>query len=194
MNYSAKELIPRAKQVEGFKNIPSNYWIIGIRSHNDKPNAFDDVFYLMQGESVIMWTSGTTNPGTPILKGGFLKYNKDGAAVLKSDKWYYNVWKYGLHQGKIPALKQLGAPVTIYRDGDMDNKSEEIGKMTSGYYGINFHPDQYDINGADKQSDSINGWSAGCQVCNLIDDYRRIIGIVKNQSSVTYLLLNEFSV
>lgn len=194
MFYTEKELLERVKQVSGYKHIPTEHWIIGVRSSEDLPNAFDDVFYLMKGEKLIIWTSGTTNPGTPILKGGFMKYNKDGAAVLKADQWYYNVWIPGLHQGKVKALKQLGAPVTIYRDGDKDGKSEEIGKVTTGYYGINFHPDQYDINGADKQSDQVNGWSAGCQVCNIIADYRKFIEATENQRSVTYVLLNEFSI
>jgi hypothetical protein len=194
MRYTDKELIERAKQVEGFNGIPSVYWILGIRSHADLPNKFDDTFYLMKGEKSVLVTTGTTNPGTPILQGGFMKYNKDGAAVLKSDKWYGNVWQYGMHQGKIPALKQLGAPVTIFREGDRDNKSEEIGKMTTGYYGINFHPDQYNINAADSASENIGGWSAGCQVCNNISDYRKIIDATRKQKFVTYLLLNEFSV
>lgn len=194
MYYSDTLLIQRVKQLHDFKEIPKGYWIIGVRSSDDKPNSFDDTFHLMLGEKLIMSTTGTTNPGTPILQGGFKKYNSDGAAVVEADRIYYGVWMYGKHQGKIPALKQVGAPITIYRDGDGDNKSEEIGKCTTGYYGINFHPDQYDINGIDKASDTVGLWSAGCQVCNNIEDYRRIISLTKDQESVTFCLLKEFSV
>ena len=194
MYYKGEDIITMMKQAQGFKDIPSDYHIIGIRSANDAPNKFDDAFHLFKGEDLILSTSGTTNPGTPVLKGGFLRYNKDGAAVLEADRVYYNVWKYGKHRGKVDALKQLGAPVTIYRDGDKDGKSEEKGKRTTGWYGINFHPDQYDLDAADKQSDNINGWSAGCQVCNIIKDYKKIIELTKSQKSVTYTLLNEFSV
>lgn len=194
MYYEGKDLITMMTRAEGFKSIPSGYHIIGVRSYEDAPNKFDDVFNLFKGEELILSTTGTTNPGTTILKGGFMKYNKDGAAVLEANRVYNNVWKYGKHQGKIPALKQLGASVAVWRDGDMDGKSEEIGRRTVGYYGINFHPDQYDINGKDKTGTNINGWSAGCQVCNNIVDYRKIIKLVKNQKFITYTLLNEFSV
>lgn len=194
MHYLGEELIARVKQLQDFKSIPADHWIIGIRNPEDNPDKFDDMFYLMKGEELILETTGTTNAGVKVLKGGFRKYNKDGAAVLEADRIYYRVWKYGKHLGKIPALKQLGAKVTIWRDGDLDNKSEEKGKKTSGYYGINFHPDQHNINAADKKSDNIGGWSAGCQVCNKIEDYREIIALTKDQDRVSYCLLNEFSI
>ena len=194
MFYVDKELIARVKQLQDFKYIPKGYWIIGIRNPEDNPDRFDDLFYLMHGDQLIMETSGTTNPGVKILQGGFKKYNNDGAAIVEADRIYYDVWKYGLHLGKTPALKQLGAPITVWRDGDMDRLSEEKGKRTTGWYGINFHPDQRDINGPDKDSDRIGGWSAGCQVCNKIEEYRKIIELVAHQSNVTYCLLNEFSI
>ena len=194
MYYTSKELVERVKQLSDYKRLPENYWIIGVRNPEDAPNQFDDMFYLMLGEEIVLSTTGTTNPGTPILKRGYLRYNKDGAAVVESDRIYYNVWKYGLHRGKMPALKQLGNSITIYRDGDNDEKSEEIGKRTTGYYGINFHADQYNLNVADKDSKLINSWSAGCQVCNKVHDYKEIIKLCKAQNTVTYVLLNEFSI
>ena len=194
MYYEGKDIIAKMKEARGFKSVPQDYHIVGVRSHDDEPNKFDDSLSLFYGEKLILTTSGTTNPGTTVLKGGFLKYNKDGAAVVESNRVYYNVWKYGLHAGKIPALKQLGNAITIWRDGDRDGKSEEIGKRTTGYYGINFHCDQYDINGPDKAGENINGWSAGCMVCNNIEDYRKIIELCKKQKNVTFTLLNEFPV
>lgn len=194
MYYDSKHLITMLTRAKGFTKIPSSYHIIGISSADDAPNKFDDTFHLMYGEELVLSTSGTTNPGTPVLQGGFMKYNKDGAAVVESDRIYYNLWKYGLHKGKVPALKQLGAAIVVWRDGDKDGKSEEQGKRSSGYYGINFHPDQYNINATDKNSSNINGWSAGCQVCNNMADYRKIIKLVKKQKYITYTLLNEFSI
>ena len=194
MNYVASELIERIKQMPDFKEIPNNYWIIGIRNPEDNPDKFDDRFYLMKGEELILDTTGTTNPGVKILKGGFKAFNKEGAAVAESDRIYYNLWVPGLHQGKMPALRQQGAPITIYRDGDGDEKSEEIGRRTNGYYGINFHADQYNIKGIDKDSDRIGAWSAGCQVCNNMKDYNKIIETIGNQNRVTYALLKEFSI
>jgi len=197
MYYNPKLIIERVKQLPDFKEklFNGDYWICGVRSETDEPNKFDDTFYLFKGEECIIDTTGTTNPGTPVLKGGYLKYNKDGAAVVESDRIYWNVWKYGKHGGKIPALKQLGNKITIWRDGDGDNKSEEIGKRTEGYYGINFHSDEYDINEDNRSDDAgINGWSAGCQVCNKMHDYKRIINLTKDQKNVSYVLLKEFSV
>jgi hypothetical protein len=193
MVYEGTEIIARMKQLEDFTKVPSRYHIVGVRSLADETDKFDDTFYLFEGETLIMMTSGTTNPGAKILKGGFRRYNKDGAAVLEADRIYYNVWKYGKHLGYMPALKQLGAPVTVWRDGDLDGKSEEKGKRTTGWYGINFHT-------ATKSYLSniiktfIGGWSAGCQVCNNAPEYMSIINKVKDQSSVTYTLLNEFNV
>ena len=194
MYYVDHELIARVKQLKDFKYIPKGYWIIGVRNPQDNPDRFDDMFYLMHGTTMIMETTGTTNPGVSILNGGFKKYNTSGAAVVESDRIYYNVWKPGLHQGRTPALKQLGAKITIYRDGDLDHLSEEIGSRTSGYYGINFHPDQFDINAKDKDSDRIGNWSAGCQVCNNLFDYKKFINLIGSQSSVTFCLLKEFSI
>lgn len=195
MNYSANELLKRAMQVKGFKEIPEDYWIIGIRNPQDTPDAFDDVFYLMKGTDLIMETTGTTNPGKKILKGGFRSYNSKGGAIVQSDRWYYDLWAYGKHKGIVPALRQVGA-IYIHRDGDMDDKSEELGKAYVGnHYGINFHSASKDFN-SNLVKTVVGGWSAGCQVCNNLTDYRKIINTIKdsNQKRVTYLLLKEFSI
>lgn len=191
--YNAKQLISRVKKLKDFDYIPGGYWIIGIRNPHDSTDKFDDMFYLMHGESIIMTTTGTTNPGAKILKGGFRRYNNDGAAVVESDRIYYNVWKYGKHLGYMPALKQLGAAITVWRDGDMDGKSEEQGKRTTGWYGINFHTATKSYLGRIIK-DTIGGWSAGCQVCNNTVEYMKFINTIKasGQSNITYCLLKEF--
>jgi hypothetical protein len=194
MHYVAEELVARVKQLKDFKGIPEGYWIIGIRNPEDKPDHFDDMFYLMHGEELVMETTGTTNPGVRILK-GFSRYNKHGAAVVESDRIYYNVWKYGLHKGYMPALRQLGAVISVFRDGNKNSKSEEIGKYTTGWYGINFHTATKSYLGRVVKT-LIGGWSAGCQVCNNTVEYMKIINTIKNskQKSITYCLLKEFSI
>jgi hypothetical protein len=134
-------------------------------------------------------TSGTTNPGTPTLK-QFEKVNKKGAAVLKSDQWYYDVWKFGKHNGKVDALLQLGAAVQVYRDTDKDDNSEEQGTLDTGYFGINFHPNTYDLSKA--SGTSIGWWSAGCQVVNNVTKYKEFIKLCKPQKFTSYCLINEF--
>ncbi len=189
-SYKDKELLEKVKSLSSFKDIPSGYWLLGVRSNEDTPNRFDDKIYLFKGEELILVTSATTNPGTPTLK-QFEKVNKAGAAVLKADLWYHNLWKYGKHNGKIEALLQLGNSVQVYRDTDRDEKSEEQGDLQNGYFGINFHPNTYDIT-ADNTGATIGWWSAGCQVVNDMDKYRDMIKLLKTEKSVSYCLLKEF--
>lgn len=188
--YKDKQLLDRVKSLSSYKEIPKGYWLLGVRSDEDTPNIFDDKIYLFKGEEFILVTSATTNPGTPTLK-QFEKVNKAGAAVLKSDVWYYNIWKYGRHNGKIEALLQIGNSVQVYRDTDKDAKAEEQGELQTGYFGINFHPNTYDVT-ADNTGATIGWWSAGCQVVNDMDKYREMIKLLKNEKAVSYCLLKEF--
>jgi len=187
--YTDKQLLEKVKSLSSFTKIPDGYWLLGVRSLDDLPNRFDDKIYLFKGEEFVLVTSATTNAGTPTLR-QFEKINKDGAAILKADEWYYNVWKYGKHNGKVEALLQLGNKVTVYRDTDKDDKSEEQGKLQTGYFGINFHPNTYDL--TKPSGTNIGWWSAGCQVVNNVSNYKIMIGLLKREKLVTYCLINEF--
>jgi hypothetical protein len=187
--YTDKQLLEKVKSLSSFGKIPAGYWLLGVRSLDDIPNRFDDKIYLFKGEEFVLVTSATTNAGTPTLK-QFEKVNKDGAAVLKADEWYHNVWKYGKHNGKVEALLQLGNKVRVYRDTDKDSKSEEQGKLQEGYFGINFHPNTYDL--SKPSGTNIGWWSAGCQVVNRVDLYKIMIKLLKTEKFVTYCLINEF--
>jgi hypothetical protein len=188
-NYTTAQLLEKVREIDGFKGYPQEYWLLGVRSNEDIANRFDDKFYLFLGEQFVLVTSGTTNPGTPTLM-QFEKVNKKGAAVLNADKWYYNVWHFGKHQGKVDALLQLGAPVEVYRDTDKDDDSEEQGVLDRGYFGINFHPNTYKPSAP--KTNVIGWWSAGCQVVNDLNTYKRIITMCKPQKVVSYCLINEF--
>jgi hypothetical protein len=187
--YTDKQLLEKVKSLSSFGKIPAGYWLLGVRSLDDLPNRFDDKIYLFKGEEFVLVTSATTNAGTPTLR-QFEKINKDGAAILKADEWYYNVWKYGKHNGKVEALLQLGNKVKVWRDTDKDDKSEEQGKLQEGYFGINFHPNTYDL--SKPSGTTIGWWSAGCQVVNNISNYKLMIGLLKREKLVTYCLINEF--
>ena len=187
--YTDKQLLEKVKSLSSFTKIPDGYWLLGVRSLDDLPNRFDDKIYLFKNEEFVLVTSATTNAGTPTLR-QFEKINKDGAAILKADEWYYNVWKYGKHNGKVEALLQLGNKVTVYRDTDKDDKSEEQGKLQTGYFGINFHPNTYDL--SKPSGTNIGWWSAGCQVVNNVSNYKLMIGLLKREKLVTYCLINEF--
>jgi len=91
-SYTDKELLDRVKATKGFQKIPEGYWILGVRSNEDEENTYDDKFYIFKGEVFQEVITGTTHPGAAILKGGFLRFNKVGAAVLKSDMWYGGIF------------------------------------------------------------------------------------------------------
>lgn len=188
--YTDKELLQRVKELDSFKDIPSGYWLLGVRSSEDEPNRFDDKIYLFKGEQFVDVTSCTTNPGTTVLR-NYSKFNAKGAAVVVADQWYYGVWRKGKHQGKITALIQIGAQIKVWRDGDKDDQSEESLIQQEGFFGINFHPNTYDIN-AKSTGSLVNGWSAGCQVVNNMEKYRKFINLIPANTSITYCLLNEF--
>lgn len=199
-NYSDKELLDKVKSLDGFEKIPNGHWIIGVRSKEDVYDVYDDKFYEFVGEQFLRVLTGTTNAGGKQLKGGFKKFNKYGSAILKADEWYYNVWEYGLHRGRMPSLRQTGSKVLVHRDGNMNSKAEELGKPILGWYGINYHTNTYDFS---KKSLKIvkwviGNWSAGCQVINDREEYLeqmdefRYLHLSGSQKYVSYCLLNEF--
>tara|TARA_R110000851_G_scaffold237164_2_gene390013 strand:- start:6816 stop:7397 length:582 start_codon:yes stop_codon:yes gene_type:complete len=188
-SYTDKQLLDRVKSLSSYKQIPSNYWILGVRSNEDAHNVYDDKFYLFQGEKFIMVADGTTNAGKTALE-NYQKYNKNGTFVVKSDLWFYELWKFGHHNGRMPALKQNKA-IIGYRDNNKDNKIDERGSTYTGFFGINFHTVSYDKK-IGFISKLIGGWSAGCQVINDVEKYYKMLNTVKSQSSISFCLLEEF--
>lgn len=187
-NYTDEQLLNRVKELKSFIRIPNDYWILGVQSKEDKFNEFDDKFYLFKGEKFIMVTTGTTNAGLTGLK-NYETYNSEGCAVIKTDEWYYTLWRPGLHNGKMRALKQYSA-IKYYRDWNKNDKAEEIGKMREGIIGINFHTASYQPYNVITRL--IGGWSTGCQVANNTADYYKILDYIGNQDVVSYCLIKEF--
>lgn len=192
-NYTDEELITKVKSLPTFKSIPKDYWLSLVRSQEDSFNTFDDKVYLFKGEKCELVSSCTTNPGGPVLVGGWKKYNKVGAAVIKSNEWYYDGLKYGLHNGKMPALRQV-KNFKYYRDGNNDKKIDEVGTIYEAVYNTNFHFNSYSV--FDKIKNDVKSligeWSAGCIVCNVEDKYEEIINKTKSQAGVSFCLLKEF--
>lgn len=198
-NYTDKELLDKIKSLPSFKGIPKGRWILGVRSNDDNPNLFDDKFYEFDSEKFVSVLSGTTNPATSILKGGYKSYNPLGAAVVKADEWYYDLWTFGLHKKRMPALLQRNK-IAVFRDGDNDDKSEQLGQPIWGYYGINYHTNTYDFSASNlkMKRPTIDGWSAGCQVSNDRLKYMEQMKWYREaqkkgtQLFVSYCLINEF--
>lgn len=188
-NYKARELLDQVKTLDSFTSIPKDYWLLGVQSNEDTYNHFDDKFYLFKGIKFIQVVQGTTNAGTTGIK-NYSKYNRKGVAVIKTDEWYYDLWKFGYHKGKMPALKQF-KPIKYFRDWNKNLKIEEIGKMYEGIIGVNFHTVSYQ-NNLSFWRKLIGGWSVGCQVVNHVGKYFQILNKVKNQKTVSYCLIKEF--
>lgn len=191
-SYTDKQLLDYVKSLPSFKSIPSGYWLLGIRSTENTPNIFDDKMYLFKGEEFIMVTSCTTEPGSSGLI-DYKKYQDNGIAVVKDNEWYYDLWQYGLHKGKMPALKQINN-IKYYRDADGDKFAEQIGKVYEGIIGINWHTGTYDT--IEKTRDTyvvptVGTWSLGCQVMNIVKDYDAMLKLMKT-GKITYCLIKEF--
>lgn len=179
--YTQQELKDKFKE-KGF--IWPYFHLIGTRSKADKPNAFDDIFYLINGEEMHIYT-GTTNPGV------YWQYHfdlkKEGVAVLKPGQ-YVDKWTLGKHHGEYEAWTQA-LPVTVYRDADKDGKSEATSNEDTGIFGINIHRANEKW-----KSTVIDKWSAGCQVFNDPLEYAQFIALSHEsaQKFFTYTLLEEF--
>ncbi len=187
-SYSDRELLQKASSVLSFTGFPTDYWILGVRSKSDTPDGYDDKFYLYKGTDFVMVTTGSTNSGIYGLL-NFKKWNSKGAFVVKSNEWYYDLWKPGMHKRKMKALVQ-NTKIKGFRDNNMDDKNDESGRLYEGYYGINFHTVTYKMISFIRKT--IGKWSVGCQTPNKTKDYYRLLSFVYGQKTITYCLLKEF--
>lgn len=147
--------------------------IVGVRSPNLRPNAFDDtmvVFYYDQnGKLVYLTFPCTTDTGTYWLKNPMMP---QGTALLQEGQ-YIGAYQIGLHRGQYKALVQKGSPVNIRRDYNRDDTLDFFnGEIMNGYFGINIH--HASSNGTTKFVDK---YSAACQVFANIDDYDYFISL-----------------
>lgn len=198
-SYTDQELLNKVRSLSSFKFIPSGSWLLGVRSSEDTFDTYDDKIYEFKGEQFIRVVTATTNAGGGILLGGYKKYNSKGTAILKSNEWYYNVWEFGYRRGA-PELKQYGSKVKIYRDGNNNKKSEEIGEIAEGYFGINYHTNTFNLGLHNLKIIKwiIGSWSAGCQVTNNRSSYLKQMKNFKalhrsgKQKFISYCLIKEF--
>jgi hypothetical protein len=189
-NYTDKQLLDRVKSLSGYKSMPY-YLLIGVRSQADEFDKYDDKFYFFVNGKFFVMSTGTTNSGSYSLLGGWKKANPHGSAIIKSDEIYYDVYEYGLHRQKMPALRQV-KPMKYYRDGDNDKQVDETGTVYTGIYYTNFHFNSYNLLNSIKAT-IIGRWSEGCAVSNDRIPYTKIIEEVKStRKPVTFALLKEF--
>ena len=161
--------------------------IIGVRSSSTQANVFDDWLYLTYRDgNGIMKThefSITTDPGAYWLQNPI---NVNGTSILVPGQ-YKNSHTVGLHQGKYEALKQQN-PVKVWRDNTRDLTLDKEGQIFEGIFGINIHRSS-----ATSESQTVDRWSAGCQVFKKVADFNFFMDICRksSQKNFTYTLLEE---
>ena len=180
----------------------------GVRN-NATNDTFNDVLYIYwkdvtDGNFKCIKTSGfTTKPGKKSVFNTTGKMNSKGVAIVK-EGWHPDVWHHGVHGvgGSHPhqALRQdkdITKPITITRDktqfGQSGNNYElRIFSDTEeiGYPYTNMH------RSGDNQSNTVNGWSAGCQVFKNKSEFEEMLNMAnfatsKGQKTFSYFLTNK---
>jgi hypothetical protein len=138
-----------------------------------------------------MSASCTTRCGLSCLK-EFI--NKRGAWIWKTDEFYQNCFKYGLHQGKMKCLRLI-REIKGFRDSDKDLKHEQQGILVEENPATNFHGVSYEtLETNEKVVQKIGKWSEGCIVLPKMLEYRKIIKIVYENGGVAdFALLKEWT-
>ena len=171
----------------------------GVR--NNKTNdTFNDILYIYwkeKGEFKGVKTRDfTTKPGKKSIVNPI---DSKGAAIVK-EGWHKDIWHHGKHQGKYEALRQdagVTKPVTITRDNTQRGRSDgryELRILSdtteSGYPYTNMHKS------GTPQGNTVNGWSAGCQVFKYESDFNTMLKLAKSaskygQKTFSYFLTNQ---
>ena len=174
----------------------------GVRN-NATNDTFNDVLYIYWKEGSEfkgVCTNGfTTKPGRKVILNSDGKQNSQGAAILK-EGWQKDIWHIGKHQGKYTALRSSGGitnPTVITRDKTQYGKGGTKYELrvfqnttTSGHFGVNFHKS------GDPHGNSVNGWSAGCQVFKVKREFDEMLNMAqsaanKGQKKFSYFLVNK---
>jgi hypothetical protein len=188
--YTDKQLLDRVNAIGGCIPNVGKYMIIGVQSNEDAFNIFDDKFYVFDGPEFKQVSTGTTNAGRMALL-HFDQFNLPGAAVWKTDMYYKDLYKNGLHRGRMKALRQQ-KPIFFYRDNNKNNFVEEFGELHHDIIWANMHGVSYNPYSNIVLKD-INKWSFACPVWNRMSDYKEMIkAIWKRNKPVDYAILKEF--
>lgn len=155
--------------------------LVGVRSRADKPDSYDDRFYVICPKGFFGFDCTTNSGGYYLLN----LLNPKGTAVLRADRQYK--YKIGTHK-TYKALVQA-APVEVYRDKNKDLKIDTVGPTEWGWFGINIH------RGPSSQVGKVVGkFSAGCTVIADPNDFDVLMHLCENSGIhiFPYTLLNEF--
>ena len=200
MDTNLKKLIENADFEEIFKNKGYAFFtngdynlnIIGVRNllgDNIQRDTFNDALVLIykeNGKWVKKIWDATTDPSLKLLKS---PSNAKGTAILVPNQ-YRSTYQIDIHNGKYQALCQRLKQVEVYRDNNKDNKLDmNPSTIDKGMFGINIHRASNTY-----ISETINGYSAGCQVFKShtdFDEFMKLAKIAKNKygNAFTYTLV-----
>ena len=160
-----------------------NLNIFGIRNYG-RINRFDDWLCLVyrnnRGEWVWRQYDATTMPGLKTLR---TIQNPKGTAILAPGQ-YLGAYKIDWHAGKYEALCQRLGPVKVFRDGNRDDAYDlNPDTLDEGLFGINLHR-------AGLNTETVDGYSAGCQVFRYESNFQDFMKILKTSSA---MLGNKFT-
>lgn len=183
-------IVPTANKL-GYKLYTDRLNIVAIRNNIKSNNTFNDslfVFWLDEDMRLTRYHRYiiTTEPGLPWL---LKPMNRKGAAILKPGQ-YIDAYALGFHgRGSFrhEALIQV-LPVQVYRDNNRNDSHDFVGS-DRGLFGLNIHRASawFDI------TETIDTFSAGCQVFQTKKDFEEFIRICKDseQRRFTYTLIEE---
>ena len=161
-----------------------NLNIVGVRTPNGVPDAFDDwivVAYQDGGGWVCRWWPITTDPGLYYLMSEDRQLNPNGTAILKEGQ-YRGVYKIDLHgSSQYEALCQRNGDVTVWRDNDHDNEIDYGVDPVTGSFGINIHASSMSPYSGSDSASEVGAWSGGCQVFQNESDFREFMALCKLQ-------------
>ncbi|MBL4863041.1 MAG: hypothetical protein JKY09_08510 [Crocinitomicaceae bacterium] len=174
------------KFFDGVKPFDLN--IIGIRSASTLTNIFNETLMLIfkdeLGEQTVAYFPFTTKAGLHYLKNPL---NVKGCAITAEGQYLKSFIKRK-HRGKYYALCQ-SAPINYYRDGNLNDKHELIGKVIRGAVGLNIHREH-----PTRVTQKIGKYSAGCGVIQSGFEYFMFLidmGIKYWGNKFSYTLINE---
>lgn len=191
-NYTDEELLKRVEGLPSFKGWKKGIYDIWVASKKDAPNKMDDKVYTFECKEdgkrpvFVMKCTGTANPGTYGLK-NFKKWNNLGCAVALRDYIGYNTHVYGKHGvSQYYAYIQTftGTQYPYTRDNNLNEKSENYGKIYWDRIGMNCHR-------AGEHTVDINGNSIACLVRNVRKEYDTWMQFM-NKRPLSVCVLNEF--
>jgi hypothetical protein len=177
--------------------------IVGVRNSlgikNQYQNRFTDLIVVMspKDKKQVSIYKATTTPGIAFMYLPFRNWwsasalsdtiNLNGLAILQPGVYDYTI---GSHRGKYQALVQGKAKVgrikPVQNAEDLKFTTFTPSDTEEGSFGLNIHK-------AEKDTPSIDSWSAGCQVLKKSDDFDELMEKVRNsgQTVFKYALINS---